>query len=72
MKEVLEEILKELKYQTQIMEFFYDKKDSAKHDYHDRMKNIKKAVMCNPIFESSPEAKAMLEDMFDKMSGGKS
>lgn len=72
MEEILKKILKELQYQTKIMEYLYEKKDTGQHDFNDRMKHIKDTVMCNPMFESAPGVKEMLEDMFEKMSGGKS
>jgi hypothetical protein len=72
MEEILKEILKELKYQTKIMEYLYDKKDTNQHDFKEHMKGIQDMVLSNPMIASVPEAKAMMQDMFEKMSGGKS
>lgn len=71
MEKILKDILDELKYQTRIMEYLYEKKDEKQHGFSDYMKNMRSVILNNPMFAAAPEAKAMLEDMFKRLEVGK-
>jgi len=71
MEEILEEILKELQYQTRLMENIYHKKDESNHQLNDHINTIRNMVLSNPMVSKDPNALKMLTQMFESLGGKK-
>lgn len=73
MEKILKEILKELKYQTQLMENLYERKDAHQaqmHDVHESMDTLKKEFAKHPILMQGEMGKIM-GNLFKTMGGKK-
>jgi len=67
MEQILKEILKELQYQTKLMETLYERKDEQKFDMSSQMNNIKKLMLSNPMIQNDPQAAAFINNMMKEV-----
>lgn len=72
MEKILEEILKELKYQSKMMEYLYEKKDESKHNINDHIKRMQDMMLNNPMIKADPVAIHIMKQMFETIPGGES
>jgi len=71
MKETLKEILKELQYQTKLMEEIYERKDAHKGNNEmlkKQMASMQKIIKSTPGL--NPEMAQVLNSIFNAMPGG--
>ena len=64
-------ILKELQYQTKLLETIVELLDSRQHEAQNKqqevMGNIQEMIMSNPLIASNPKASKIISDLFPNL-----
>ena len=70
LEDILQQILRELKHQSKMMEYLYEKKDESRHDAEKHIKDMQDMML--RIVAPNPDATNLMKQVFQMTgTGGK-